>query len=356
MKESNERYYSLGEIVNSIKSFLQYLRKRWWMLALTILAGAGLGSGYYYMQKPKYEAVTTFILEEKSSGGNGLAGLASQFGFNMSGLMGSGSIFSGDNILEILKSKKIVKQVLLSKVDNTKPGDKALADLFLEFTGIKNRWKQNPVLAGMSFDVVPKQISPVQDSILNVISEAIIKKNLLIERTRKQGSIIRVQVTASDGVFARLMTARLVEEAAKLYMDIRIGTAQENIRQLQRRSDSLLLLLNNKSFNAAAIQQLDINPGVRTAAVPVEIASRDKTVLATLYAEVTKNLEASKLLLSQQTPVIQLLDQPGYLLEDQKKGILLLIVAFAFGASAIFIGLEITNYLRKQKGLDKLIE
>jgi uncharacterized protein involved in exopolysaccharide biosynthesis len=88
--------------------------------------------------------------------------------------------------------------------------------------------------------------------------------------------------------------------------------------------------LNNKSFAAAARQPLDINPGIRTAIVPVEIATRDKTVLATLYAEVTKNLEASKLLLSQQTPVIQLLDQPEHLLDDNKKGLLFLLIVFGF--------------------------
>src|SRR5687767_7020092 len=112
MKEGNEDYYSLGEIVNNIMSFLRYLRKKWWMLVLSMLLGAGLGVAYYIMQKPKYEAVTTFILEEKSMSNNGLAGLASQFGLNMGNLTGGGSIFSGDNILDILTSKKVVQEVL----------------------------------------------------------------------------------------------------------------------------------------------------------------------------------------------------------------------------------------------------
>jgi hypothetical protein len=128
------------------------------------------------------------------------------------------------------------------------------------------------------------------------------------------------------------MAERLVKEAAKLYMDIRTGTAQENIKQLQLRSDSLLFLLNNKSYSTAASQPLDVNPGLKTAIVPVEIGTRDKTVLATLYAEVVKNLEASKLLLSQQTPVIQVLDKPGYLLKDKKMGSIL------FGVIGAFVG------------------
>ena len=340
MKEGNEAYYSfsLRAIVNNINSFIQHLRKKWWMLALVVFAGAGLGTVYYFRQKPKYEAMTTFILEEKSSSGGGLAGLASQFGFNLGGLTGGGSIFSGDNILDIMKSKKIVAGVLLSKIDSSSSQSMSLADYYLEFTGLRKNWQATkPALGNIAFKDVKNQITPLQDSILNVIYEKILNKNLFTERSSKQSSIIKVKVTAEDCLFARLISERLVSEAANLYINVHTGTAQENIRQLQRRSDSLLLLLNNKSFSAAAVQQLDINPGIRTAAVPVEIATRDKTVIATLYAEVTKNLEASKLLLSQQAPVIQMLDRPGALLDDNKKGILFLLVIFSLISGTLFI-------------------
>lgn len=340
MKENEDKNYSLVDVTNTIRSFLGYLRKKWWLMLLAALAGALLGVGYYYNQKPKYEAVTTFILEEKSAGGGGLAGLASQFGLSMGGL-GGGSIFAGDNILDILKSKKIVQQVLLSKVDTTAKSS-SLADLYLEFTGLKKKWQNSPRSKEINFYGDPQQLSPLQDSVLNVIFENTVSKNITVDRLNKKGSIIKVQVTAADQVFARLMTERLVDAAARLYMDIRTSTSQENIRQLQRRSDSLLMLLNRKSFAAAASQPLDINPGLRTAIVPTEIATRDKTVLATLYGEVIKNLEASKLLLSQQTPVIQLLDKPGKLLENKRMPLLLLTIAavlFATFACLFVIGL-----------------
>lgn len=305
-------------------------------MLLIILVGVGLGVIYYNKQKPKYRAVCTFILEEKSSGGGGLAGLASQFGLNL-GNMGGGSIFAGDNILEILKSKKVVQEVLLSRIDNVDPNSKSLLDFYLDFTGTRNNWQQMPYLANIDYSAADKQMTPIEDSVMNSVYETIVTDNLSTERTSKQGTIIKVQVTSANGKFSRLMTERLVEEASKLYLDLRLGTGQENIRQLQRRSDSLLVLLNNRSYRAAASQPLDLNPGVRTAVVPVEIANRDKTVLATLYAEVTKNLEASKLLLSQQTPVVQLLDRPGHLLHDNKKSLPFIIVLSIIGSVFIYI-------------------
>jgi hypothetical protein len=348
MEENREDYYSLQDIINTLRDFVNQLLKKWWLLALAVIAGAGLGVAYYYIQKPKYEAVTTFILEDKSTGGNGIAGLASQFGFNIGSLTSGGSMFSGDNILTILKSKKVVEQVLLGEVDSSSHTGKSLADYYLEFTRIKKSWQKKPSLANMSFTGIKNQITPLQDSILNVIYERIIKKNLVTERPSKQGSIIRVKVTAPDCLFARLMSERLVEKAANLYLDVRVGTAQENIRQLQRRSDTLLLLLNNKSYITAASQPLDINPGIKVATVPVEIATRDKTVLATLYAEVIKNLEASKMLLSQQTPVIQLLDRPGILLNDNKKGLLFLLIVFSFVGGAIGVVIAIVIFFLKR--------
>jgi hypothetical protein len=337
MDAKREDYYTMGELMIGVRSFMDYLLKKWWLLSLFVLAGAGLGAGYYFMQKPKYEAVTTFILEEKSSGGGGLVGLASQFGLNLGSLSGSGSMFAGDNILTILKSKKVVQQVLLSQVGSEVPSSNTLADLYLEFTGVKKSWQKNSQLANIDFRNSKETLSPLQDSILNTIYEVIIKKNLVTERTSKQSSIIRVMITAENALFARLMTERLVEEASNMYLDIRIGTAQDNIRQLQRRSDSLLLLLNNKSYHVAAGQPLDLNPGLRTASVPVEIATRDKTVLATLYAELIKNLEASKLMLAQQTPIIQLLDKPGFLLRDNRKGLFFLVAVSSFVAGLIYV-------------------
>ena len=355
MKEDNENYYSLADVVSTIKSFSKYLRKKWWIPLLAILIGAGLGAVYYFLQKPKYQAVTTFILEEKSSGGGGLAGLASQFGFDLSGLTGGGSIFAGDNILDILRSKKIVRQVLLSKAD-TSANSISLADLYLDFTGLKNKWQKKNQLTNVSFSNISQPLRPVQDSVLNVIYEQIVKKKLVISRLNKKGSIIKVQITAANETFARLMTERLADAAGKLYLDIRTGTSQENIRQLQRRSDSLLIMLNRKSFTVAASQLLDINPALRTAAVPTEIASRDKTVLTTLYAEVTKNLEASKMMLSQTTPVIQMLDRPELLMDDNKQGIVFLVIVFSLIGGVISLIIASALYFFERIGRNKTLQ
>jgi len=232
---------------------------------------------------------------------------------------------------------------LLSKIGDS-TSRLSLADYYLEFTGTKKGWAKKPVLVSINFSD-SNSITPLQDSVLNLIYERIVNKNLEAQRTNKQNSIISVTVTTPNSIFSRLLSERLVDAAAKLYMDIRIGTAQKNIIELQKRSDSLLLLLNNKSYSTAASQQLDINPGIKTAIVPVEIATRDKTVLATLYAEVIKNLEAGKLMLSQQTPVIEVLDKPGYLLEDKRKGLAFLAIVVSMISGFLYVAAAVSLFL-----------
>jgi hypothetical protein len=346
--DSNKEEYTLAEIINGVKGFIHFLLRKWWLLSLISCFGVGLGIVYYYKQKPKYEAACTFVLEEKQSGMGGLSGLASQFGIDIGGLTSGGSLFAGDNILDILRSKKVVTEVLLSKVNEQSKDGSTLADLYLAFTGTQNKWQENPRLVGTNFKIALTTLTPIQDSILNVIYKEIVKKKLIAERFNKKGTIIKVQVTAENDYFARLMAERLVDEASKMYLKIKTGTALENINRMQRRSDSLLALLNNKSYVAAAVQPLDANPGIVTARVPVEIASRDKLVISTLYTEITKNLEASKMLLAQQTPILQVLDKPDLTLNDNKEGLFFIIIKFLFISNFIFICLLAIHYYFKR--------
>jgi len=341
-------FYSLNDIVRILRFLLIFLIKKWHVLFLATLIGAGVGAVCYYFQKSKYEAECSFILEEKQGGAGGLSSLASQFGFDMGGFGAGGSIFAGDNILDILKSKKVVQQVLLTSVDSTVPNSQTLADSYLEFSGLKKAWESKEKLSSISFQNNKHSLSPVQDSVMNIIYGEVINKNLVAERANKKGTIIKIQMTSENSLFARLMAERLVEEASKLYLKIKTENAQANINSIQRRSDSLLMLLNHKTYTAAVTQPLDVNPGIKSAIVPVEISMRDKTVIATLYAEVTKNLEASKLLLSQQTPIIQVLDRPALLLKDGKKGILFLTVVFAFAATLVATGFVSVVYFINQ--------
>lgn len=331
----------LADVFNLLNTFFHSFISNW-KTTLVITTITVLSSiGYFFWQKPAYEGVSTFILEEKSGSGSGLAGIASQFGIDISGISGGSGIFAGDNILDIIKSRQIIEKVLLSNVDNksNKPGI-TLADLFLEMLQWKKKWQHtDPELATINFyGLTPQTTHTIpQDSVLYLIYDKIIKKYVSVERLNKKGSIIRVSTQSTNPVFSKLLTERLVQETRKLYIEIKTANLQANVNRLEGRSDSLLTILNARTFQTVNLQSLDANPAYRNASGQIEVSQRDKSVAAAIYAEVVKNLEMSKIALSQQTPVIQLLDTPKYPLQDHcfKLEVLLLIglaVGLALGA------------------------
>jgi hypothetical protein len=336
---SEKKTIVLGDVIESIKRFFGYLRSQFLLIFVCGILGLVLPLVYRAMQKPAYAASTTFILEEKSATGGGLAGIASQVGLDLGSLGSGSSLFTGDNILDIIKSRVIIEKVLLTPISGT--SGKTLADLYLEFSGMGER-----LPAPVSFASSGAH-SVYQDSVLYVMYEQIAKKNVSVDRLNKKGSIFKIVTVSQNQVFSKNFAERLLKETTTYYVDVKTSSASANVKRLQARGDSLLRVLNAKSYTAASYQILDPNVAFKAMSVPAEVTSRDKSIVFSIYAEVTKNLEMSRIALVSQTPVIQLLDVPKYPLMDDRKSYLLLgLVGFIAG---IFAAIVLCLYLYTDK-------
>jgi hypothetical protein len=329
----------LGDVIESIKRFFNYVRSQVILIALCAVVGLILPLIYRALQKPAYAASTTFILEEKSAGGGGLAGIASQVGLDLGSLGSGSSLFTGDNILDIIKSRVIIEKVLLTPISGNT--GKTLADLYVEFSGLGER-----LPAPVSFASLGAH-SVYQDSVLYVMYEQIAKKNVSVDRLNKKGSIFKIVTVSQNQVFSKNFAERLLKETTTYYVNVKTSTAAANVKRLQSRGDSLLRVLNAKSYNAASFQILDPNVAYKSMSVPAEVSSRDKSIVFSIYAEVTKNLEMSRIALVSQTPVIQLLDVPKYPLMDDRKSYLFLGFAGLF--AGLLVGFFLCLYLYTDK-------
>jgi hypothetical protein len=295
-----------------------------------------LGVGYGLLIKPSYKAVATFILEEKSGSKSGLGALASSVGFDIGSLTGgNANLFDGDNILDIMQSRLIVEKVLLSKLDTNEANkNKSLADLYIESNGINKSWNSTPEFANLNFNNLSaaEKHSALQDSILNTLVQKIVKNNLVVSRQNKKGSIITIQVVSTSQVFSKIFAERILKETSDLYIDIKTGNISNNINKLQVKADSLQRSLYNKSYEVSNL--LNANNGIKTYTVPEELNQKDKTLIYTIFVEVTKNLETLKLSLINQTPVIQVLDAPKYPLINQNLP-LILFALIGMGAGLV---------------------
>jgi hypothetical protein len=343
---ADKKIIVLGDVIESIKRFFSYLRSQFMLIAFCVVIGLILPLIYRALKKPAYAASTTFILEEKSVGGGGLAGIASQVGLDLGSLGGGGSsVFSGDNILDIIKSRVIIEKVLLTPISSK--SSKTLADLYLDFTGLGESLPAPVSFAITSDTMVTPAYSVYQDSLLYVMYEQIVKNNVSVDRLNKKGSIFKIVTVSQNQVFSKNFAERLLKETTTYYVNVKTSSALANVKRLQARSDSLLRVLNAKSYNAASFQILDPNVAFKSISVPAEVSSRDKSIVFSIYAEVTKNLEMSRIALVSQTPVIQLLDVPKYPLMDDRKSYGFL--GFAGLLVGLLVGFFICLYLYTDK-------
>ena len=304
---------SLKELIQKISEWFAYLKTQWWKIAIAGMIGGALGFVYAWMQPITYTAKTTFVVEDAKSGGglSGLASLAGQFGVDVGG--GGSGLIDGDNILFYFKSESLARQVLLSAWDTH--GNKSYADEFVNIYKLNKSWGRNLDLSTIKFPVKKdiSSLSRTQDSLLQILIRSINKNIFSIARLDKKTSLIEVKVTSNFEEWSKRYCDKIVEVAVKRYLLLKTERQQKTVEKLQTRLDSINALLNKKT-NASAVLQtasitMDMNPLYKTnTAVVTELTNRDKAMLNTVYGEVIKNLELAKFTLSQETPVIQIID------------------------------------------------
>lgn len=322
---------SLKELIVKIQMLCRYLWQRKIWIILFTLIGGGAGFWQAVTTKPGYSAELTFVLEESSSSPLGAySGLASQLGLDLSSSGGS-SLFAGDNIMEFIKTRLIVEKALLSPIVYHNK-EMTMAECYIEFSGFRKPWSELTPAFNVSFPLDSDRavFSRSQDSVLNFIQGKIVKKNIKIEKVDKKLSFISVQVVSPVEVFSKYFTEALVNEAIDFYTNTKTKRTRTNVDRLQSQADSIKILLNRKTYSAAVLQDFNANPAKQVASINTEFALRDKMVLQTMYGEIVKNLELSKMAMEQETPVIQIINTPIFPLEIKKLGKLKAIVIGAF--------------------------
>jgi hypothetical protein len=322
---------SLKELILKLQEWWIYLISQWKLIVLTSFIGSLLGLGYAFTQKPIYKAEFSFVLEdEKSGGGLGSAlGLASQFGLDMGG-GGGGSIFAGDNLLELMKSRSMVQKALLSPI-NVKGKDQSLADYYILLNEMRKGWEGKAHLESLNYPINAdiSKFNRVQDSVLMGIHQDIIKNLLSVAKVDKKLSILKVTVNSEDEIFSKAFTEAIVTEVSNFYVETKTKKSKANVAILQFQVDSIRNQLNSAISGVAQsnddVPNLNVSRQIlRSSGQQRQIDVQANTAILT---ELVKNLEVSKLSLRKETPLIQIIDKPILPLPVEKfgkvKGILL---------------------------------
>lgn len=325
---SNRDEISLKEILLIIREWYRYLLSKFLIILIVGIIGGICGLFLAVLSKPKYSASLNFILANSNQSNSGLLGIASQFGIDLTN--NSNDVFTGNNIIALMKSRTMVQQALLKKPHNNK---QSLLNIFCIDNKLNEGWNKDERLKhAYPFPDSSAQMSPVQDSLFREIYDIVQKKNLEVSLPDKDKNIYNVATTSTNEIFSYYLTTYLVDVTSAFYIDTKTSLAQQNLKMLQHEADSLHNLLGRTITTGGA--QVDatfnLNPAFQVQRSGAQQSQVNASALGQAYGQVLQNLEIAKIALQKETPLYQIVDTPQLPLVMEKKGKLIYLILGGF--------------------------
>ena len=313
---------TLKDVLNKLLEYKSFLLTNIRTIFFITFFSSSLGFIISFFLEPEYNAELTFVVENAEGSANGLTGIASQFGFDITG--GSSTTFTQENILELLKSRGVVVNALMQDAVINDKKD-LLIEHYININSIRDSWPEN--LSSFSFQ---KGKTIMHDSISGVIWQQIIDKKLKVNLKTSEATIVELSYISISDQFAKYFVESLIAQMSKMYVKHQTAQAQHTLDFLQKRSDSVFTELKIAEEEFAKIK--DINQRI------IKLSGRLKElqlmrqveVLSTMYLEITKNLELSKLTLLNNMPIINIIDKPTLPLKDDSISTIGLVIVFGF--------------------------
>ena len=318
---SDNKEIELRDIIITLKEIKQELILRSFKIGLFVFVFTLTAVLFNISQESRYKAELSFVVEDKqkSTPLSSVSGLASQFGFDF--FSSSNSTFSQANIMELLKSRGVISKTLL------RPNNNGLfIQNYISMYNLDSDWKNNKDLDRISFK---NNIEVKHDSIITMVWEKIIEDDISVEIRNDETDIIYLSFKSLDERFAKLFSENLIDEMSSMYIEYQTKQSTNTIDFLQNRADSVFNELEKAEEEFARVK--DINQRIIKASGRLKELQlmRNVEVLNTMYLELVKNIEVSKLTLLNQTPIIQVIDRPTLPLEDTKLSpVLVFVISF----------------------------
>lgn len=307
---------SLKDVILSIREWLHYLLSKWKVLVIALVVGGLAGIAYSYFSPRKYVAKTTFVLDDDSQDAQtlgALAGLSNVLG----GGSGNGSLFSGDNIIWLYTSNRMLGKTLLDTA--MRDGKKIILINWLLALDSDLKDADNKLRAadkryqGFPDQLLDRQqLSRTQGQLLNAAIAKIRSKYIQVSNENNTVGIVGVTVVSREELFSFAFANKIVALVNDFYVNSKTQKEQEQVAVLQKKVDEF-----NKSMGASMHQAANAadaipnaNPMLRGLQVKPQREIVDVQVNSAIYTTMVQQLEMAKVALAKETPLIQVVDAP----------------------------------------------
>lgn len=346
---------SIKELILKIRDWFRYIGSKWIVIVIAGILGGVLGLMYSFSKIPVYTAQLTFVLEEEQQSGGlgGYAGLAGQFGIDLGG--GGGGVFTGENLLSLMRSRTMIEKALLTTV-TTGNKTETLAEAYIRINKLRDEWtKSESKFATVKFlpGVLPADFTADHNTLITSFYNSILAQNLTIDKFDKKSSIISVQVTSPDELFAKHFSEAVTKEVSNFYIEVKTKRSSENLAILQHQTDSVKRVFNSAITGVATSADANPNPNLarQVLKVPSQRKQFDVQINQAMLSQLVQNLEMAKISLRKETPLILVIDKPILPLKvarvDTKKMVIVGIIISSMLAIFIVVFYKaIPSYLK----------
>ena len=344
-KNNYDENISLSFLLDEIKALVFFLFKNKHKIVLFTSCVLFFTISYNYLINPTYYARTTFVLDNNSESSMGdLSSIASLAGINASSFIDASSLFQIDNIQELYRSDKMIRKALMSKVNESK-NNLSLIELLVKSEKSEKKWKN----LGVDLNKLNsnKIFSRLEDSLTKDVINSIKKNYLLVDKPSRKTTILEIGFNHKSEKLAKNFNHNLVKIVNQFYNETKTLKTGSNLKILQRQSDSVKNILDTSIMILAEIDQRIPNPNpiTKVSLVPYQKAMIDVQANSAIYQELLKQLELAKVTHRNKTPLIQIIDEPIYPLENSRWQLLKTLIyglCFGFGFSILLLSIRRT--------------
>lgn len=324
MSEVHEDEISIRDIFVLLKRNYAFLKSKWLVIASAAVLCSGAGFFYATIKPVTHTAKLVFAFSNGEEGMSNLGGIASQFGLNLGG--GGESFFQHNNLLELMKSRRLITKTLMTRCEVGSKQD------FLINHIISHEFQKGKTKKAAINDVYFKDTVAFfrGDSFLNRYCKNSIPRNLQIALVDKKLSYVSVGFTSKNDTISKLFVESLVNEATRFYHEFQTRRYFTTLNTLNEKIDSV----ENELQKAMVGSAVEVDRGslyIRYSPRVQQVKNQLNTqILGTMHAELIKNAEIQKTLLSQQEPLFEVIDKPVFPLEKKKASRLVYLIVGAF--------------------------
>ncbi len=318
-----EDQFSFKDIIIKVVNFKNLIVKNWKLILIMMLVGSAIGYAYelYNKEKPVYLAKIIFNMENGSpsgGGGGGFSDIANALGLG-GGAAQNGGLFSGDNFIELLKTKNIYNRAILSKI-KIKGKDVIFGNYYLEKSGVlEDELKDDIDLKTFKFKHDKyEQCTPKEKKQVRLLQNMLMPITMLGSEGKKTSFMSLGVATRNDTLSYHWAYLYL-----KIVTDFYKETKTQKTRELQilikDRVDSLKRELYRTQGAAARYADQNQQIIVQEGLIQQQRLQANSGQLQALYFDAVRQLDNLNFSVAKETPLFTKIDEPELPISPEKK-------------------------------------